>query len=102
MRQFDELLFVGKEVIHAKFGKGKIVSADQSYVSVSFEIGVKDLSIEVAFADGKNMRLIDDSAQKLVEEIINENRAEKQKEDRSQVFLCGVHSRLWKNPTACC
>ena len=82
MRQFDETLFVGKEVIHAKFGKGKIISADQSCVSVSFEIGVKDLSIEVAFADGKNMKLTDAPSQKLVEEIINENREEKRKEDR--------------------
>jgi len=82
MRQFDEALFVGKEVIHSKFGKGKIISADQSCVSVSFEIGVKNLSIEVAFADGKNMKLTDAVSQALVEEIINENKVEKQEEAR--------------------
>ena len=82
MRQFDEAMFVGKEVIHAKFGKGKIISADQSCVSVSFEIGVKDLSIEVAFADGKNMKLTDAVSQSLVEEIISENKAKKQEEAR--------------------
>lgn len=82
MRQFDETLFVGKEVIHTKFGKGKIISANQSCVSVSFDIGVKDLSIEVAFADGKKMKFTDVPSQNLVEEIINENKAEKQEEER--------------------
>ncbi|HHU76477.1 MAG TPA: malate synthase [Firmicutes bacterium] len=69
---------VNKKVTHRDFGKGNVISHDDSYIKISFESGVKRFIFPDAF--GKYITLTDQELAGLVRKKILKKEEEKRKE----------------------
>lgn len=67
---------VNKEVLHGTFGQGNVVSCDEEYIEVEFDIGMKKFVFPDVF--GEFMTLTDKEALALVKAKIEEQEEERQ------------------------
>lgn len=69
---------INKKVEHETFGKGNVVSYNDSYIKINFESGIKKFVFPDVF--DKYITLIDQRAADIVREKLQEREAEKNKE----------------------